>query len=93
VREFKDVFVLPAAALVREGPDAFVFRQNGDFFDRKPVHVLYEDYANVVLANDGSIHADNYIAHNAAAALDRALKARTAPEGHGHGHDHHGHSH
>ena len=29
--------VLPAAAVVREGPEAYVFRQNGDLFDRRPV--------------------------------------------------------
>ena len=47
--------MLPAAAVVREGPEAFVFRQNGDLFDRQPVHVLHEDRLNVVLANDGSV--------------------------------------
>ena len=38
----------PAATVVllrdgRDGPEAYAFRENGDFFDRRPVHVLYED--------------------------------------------------
>src|SRR5204863_531000 len=38
-----DVFVLPREAIVREGAEAYAFRQNGDTFDRKPVHVVLED--------------------------------------------------
>ena len=30
VEELQDVLVLPSAAVVREGPEAYVFRQNGD---------------------------------------------------------------
>ncbi|MCI0458858.1 MAG: HlyD family efflux transporter periplasmic adaptor subunit, partial [Gemmataceae bacterium] len=55
VEELKDVIVLPAGAVVWEGPEAYVFRQNGDLFDRRPVHVRHEDRLHVVLANDGSI--------------------------------------
>lgn len=90
VERFADVFVLPAAAVVREGPEAFVFRANGDAFDRKPVHVLFEDRQNVVIANDGSISAGNYIARNGAAQLNRVLKAQASGGG---GHDHHDHEH
>jgi cobalt-zinc-cadmium efflux system membrane fusion protein len=90
VREFSDVFVLPADAIVREGPEVFVFRQNGDTFDRRPVHVTFEDSVNVVIANDGSIPPGSYVARNSAGALNRALKAGDDA---GHGHDHHGHSH
>src|SRR5262249_28861201 len=43
VEKFEDKFVLPAAAVVREGPESYVFRQNGDFFERKAVHVIHED--------------------------------------------------
>jgi cobalt-zinc-cadmium efflux system membrane fusion protein len=78
VEELKGVFVLPQAALVREGPEAFVFRQNGDLFDRKPVHVLHEDRTHVVLANDGSVREGAFIAQNAAASLNRVLKAQAA---------------
>jgi cobalt-zinc-cadmium efflux system membrane fusion protein len=90
VAQMPDVFVLPTAAVVREGADAYVFRQNGSSFDRKAVHVLLEDTDVVVIENDGSIIPGNYIAHNAAVALNRALKASQA-EGGGGGHDHHNH--
>jgi multidrug efflux pump subunit AcrA (membrane-fusion protein) len=93
VRKFEGVFVLPADAVVRAGPDAFVFRQNGDAFDRKAVHVVFEDHHSAVIANDGSITPGNYIAHNAAVALERARKAKAAGDEGGHGHDHHHHHH
>ncbi len=84
-----DVFVLPAGAVVREGGEAYVFRQNGDLFDRKPVKVLYEDRIDVVLANDGSVGPGEFIVRNQAAALNRALKAAASGGGGGHeGHDH-----
>lgn len=78
VEELKDVFVLPAAAVVREGPEAYVFRQNGDLFDRRPVRVLHEDRLDVVLANDGSVALGWYLAQGSAAALNRVLKAQSA---------------
>jgi multidrug efflux pump subunit AcrA (membrane-fusion protein) len=94
VEKFQDVFVLPADAVVREGPEAYVFRQNGDDLDRKAVHVLFEDTAKVVIQNDGSVTAGDHIAQNSAAALNRVLKAKEEGGGHGHDHGHdHGHSH
>lgn len=89
-QKFEKVFVLPAAAVVREGAETYVFRQNGQVFDRIPVHVRFEDHTNVVLDNDGSVSESDHIAHNAAAALNRALKAGKESGG---GHDHAGHSH
>jgi membrane fusion protein, heavy metal efflux system len=94
VEEMQDVIVLPAEAVVRDGAEVYVFRQNGDFFERKPVHVIYMDRDAAVLANDGSIGPGQFVGRNAAATLNRVLKAQAAgDEGHGHGHDHHGHSH
>lgn len=82
------VFVLPAAAVVREGPEAFVFVQNGDLFVRKPVRVLHESRTEVVVANDGSVGPGQFVVRNQAAALNRALKA-AAESGHeGHSHEH-----
>jgi multidrug efflux pump subunit AcrA (membrane-fusion protein) len=84
-----DVFALPAAAVVREGAEAFVFVQNGDLFVRKPVRVLYEDRTDAVLANDGSVTAGQFVARNGAAALNRAIKAAAGGgDEHGHDHDH-----
>jgi len=89
VQEFDDVFVLPLAAVVREGADIFVFRQNGATFNRVPVHVVYEDSSQVALANDGSVLPGQYVAQNAAEALNRALKALSETGGGGHeGHSH-----
>jgi multidrug efflux pump subunit AcrA (membrane-fusion protein) len=78
VEEYKDVLVLPAAAVAREGAEAYVFRQNGDLFDRRSVHVLHEDRLNIVIANDGSVAPGWAIAQNAAASLNRILKAQAA---------------
>ena len=88
VEQFDGVFVLPAGALVREGPEAYVFRQNGDLFERKPVRVLYEDRADVVLADDGSVGPGQFVVRNHAAALNRALKAAEAGGAHEHDHEH-----
>ena len=83
-------FVLATDAVVREGPEAFVFAQSGDTFIRNPVRVLYEDGTQVVIANDGSITAADHVVKNQAAAINRALKTAAAEGdgGHDHGHDH-----
>lgn len=78
VEKLENVFVLPQASVVREGPEAFVFRQNGDLFDRLAVHVLYEDRTSIVVASDGSLRQGMFIAQNAAASINRVLKAQMA---------------
>jgi hypothetical protein len=78
VEKLEKVFVVPRQAVVREGPEVFVFRQNGDLFDRIPVHVLHEDRQSAVLANDGTIGRSAYIAQSGAASLNRVLKAQSA---------------
>ena len=78
VEELTDVLVLPSAAIVREGPEAYVFQQNGDLFNRIPVQVLHEDRLNIVVANDGSVTPGLYLAQSAAASLNRVLKAQAA---------------
>ena len=80
-------FVLPAGAVVREGPESFVFVQAGDLFIRRPVHVLYEDRTEAVIANDGSITGAEVIVKNQAVAINRALKAQAAEGDAGHTHD------
>jgi len=78
IEKLDNVFVLPHAAVVREGPEAFVFRQNGDLFDKIPVHLLLQDSSFVVIANDGILRKGFYIAQNSAASLARVLKAQLA---------------
>jgi cobalt-zinc-cadmium efflux system membrane fusion protein len=84
VDELTNVFVLPADAVVREGGEAFVFTQNVNTFERKPVHVVFRDRDQAVLANDGSL--PTYlkgkkrwtlaaVVRNAAAQLNRMTKA------------------
>jgi multidrug efflux pump subunit AcrA (membrane-fusion protein) len=91
------VYVLPVAAVARDGAEAYVFRQNGDILERKSVRILFADETQVVI--DGRSVRDEkrplregqVLAHNAADILNMALKAQTA--GGGGGHDHHGHAH
>jgi len=78
VEELSDVIVVPAAAVVREGPEAYVFQQNGDLFNRLPVHVLHEERLQIMLANDGSVKPGLYLAQSAAASLNRVMKAQAA---------------
>jgi biotin carboxyl carrier protein len=76
VEEFDQALVLPRDAVVRDGPEAYVFRQNGDLFERRSVRILHEDRLHAVLGNDGSVSPGWYLAQNSAAALNRVLKAQ-----------------
>jgi cobalt-zinc-cadmium efflux system membrane fusion protein len=69
----KNKIVLPPDAVVIEGPNAFVFEQNGDNFDRLDVQVLYRDKYTVVLENDGQL-VGSIIAMNGAYQMHLALK-------------------
>jgi len=89
VAKIPDVLVLPIAAIAREGPEAYVFKLDGNSFLRRPVHILVEDTDVVVIENDGSILPHHLIAHNAASALNRVLKASQGEGGGGHHHHDH----
>ncbi len=78
VEKYTNVFVLPTEAVVREGPNAYVYQQNGDLFNQLSVHIVYEDRDHVILANDRSITSGTFLAQNAAASLRRVLKAQSA---------------
>src|SRR5262249_27996564 len=81
VEKFDNVFVLPTDAVVHEGPEAYVFRQNGDLFNRKPVHVLYQDRQRVVIANAFSVPPGLLVAQNGAAQLNPVLKSQSGAPG------------
>lgn len=81
ISEMKDVIVLPAAAVFQKGPEAFVFQQNGDLFNQLPVKILHKDRSDVVIANDGSLQPGFFLAQNAAASLNRILKAQSTSGG------------
>lgn len=78
VEKIPNVYVLPTEAVVREGADAYVYRQNGDLFNQIAVQILHEDRTHVVLANDRSITPGTFLAQNSAASLRRVLKAQSA---------------
>ncbi|MDA0660820.1 MAG: MchE protein [Planctomycetota bacterium] len=77
VEQLENVIVLPAAAIVREGPETYVFRQKGNRFSRLPVHVILEDRLNVVLANDSAIAPGVELVQGSAASLNRVLRAQS----------------
>jgi membrane fusion protein, heavy metal efflux system len=83
VGKLDNVFVLPADAVARDGPEAFVFTQNVNTFLRKPVRVLSRDRQHAVLANDGSLLPGTFIVQNAAAQLSRMAKSQpgSVPKG------------
>jgi cobalt-zinc-cadmium efflux system membrane fusion protein len=88
VAKLPDVIVLPIAAVARDGPEAYVFKVDGNSFLRRPVHILAEDTDVVVIENDGTILPHHQVAYNGASALNRALKASQSEGGGGHHHDH-----
>lgn len=87
VEEVKNVFVLPPDAVTRDGPEAFVFSQNVNTFEKVPVRVLFQERDRVVIANDGSlptypkgkeVWTIPAIARTAAAQLNRMTRAGTS---------------
>lgn len=78
VEKMEDVIVLPNAAVISDGPESFVFQQNGDIYNRIAVHVLHQDRRNTVIANDGSLLPGFAVANNSAASLNRVLKVQSA---------------
>ena len=89
VEEWPERIVLPTEAVAQEGVENYVFRANGDHFDRQAVHVEHRDSQSVVIANDGALFPGERIAMSAAQQLQLALKNKT----HGAIDPHAGHSH
>lgn len=84
--------VLPMEAVAQDGLESYVFRQNGDSFERKAVQVDRRDTRQkVVVLAPGQLFAGTVIAMNNADLLNLELKSRgsAAPDAHqGHGHAH-----
>lgn len=74
VEQWEHQIVLPVDAVAREGAEFFVFQENGDHFDRLPVHVKYRDQFSVVVANDGQLFPGDIVAMRAAHQMQMALK-------------------
>lgn len=90
VEEWQNQFVLPVDAVVNEGAESYVFQQNGNHFDRVPVHVKYKDQTSVVIANDGSLFPGDRIAQRGAHQMQMTLKNKAGGGADPHaGHHHH----
>ncbi|MDA1012820.1 MAG: HlyD family efflux transporter periplasmic adaptor subunit [Planctomycetota bacterium] len=89
VERWQNRIVLPIDAVAQEGAEFFVFQQNGDHFDRKPVHVEHRDQKWAVIANDGSLFPRDAVAMTGAHLMQVALKNKAggAPDPHA-GHNH-----
>lgn len=74
VEKWDDRIVLPIDAVAKEGAEYYVFQQNGDHFDRVPVHVEYQDQLWTVIANDGAVFPGDTVAVKGAQQLQMALK-------------------
>jgi biotin carboxyl carrier protein len=77
VEKLDNVFVAPADAVARDGAEAFIFTQNVNTFERRPVRVLFRDRQQMVLANDGTIVPGSFVVQSAAAQLNRMTKAQS----------------
>ncbi|QDT66801.1 efflux RND transporter periplasmic adaptor subunit [Calycomorphotria hydatis] len=77
VEEWPNQIVLPVDAVAREGAESFVFQQNGDHFDRVPVHVKYRDQYSAVIENDGSLFPGDVVALRGAHQMQMALKNKS----------------
>lgn len=86
IEQIDNVFIVPREAAVREGAEAFVFRENGPEFRRQAVHIVAEDRKHVIIAADGSLVPGLPIALNAAASLNRILQSQSSG---GHAEEHH----
>ena len=74
VERWENRIVLPVEAVVKDGVEWFVFRQNGAHFDRRPLHVEYRDQRWAVIAADGTLRAGDVVAVSGAYQMHLALK-------------------
>ncbi len=89
VEQWEGRIVVPVDAVAKDGIETYVFQENGDHFDRIPVHVEYRDRFYVVIANDGSIKPGTTIAISGAHQLQMALKNKAGGGADPHaGHNH-----
>lgn len=74
VERMSDRIVLPVDAVIDEGAEAYVYRRNGDHFDRVPVNLEYRDRETAVVANNGSLFPGDVVAGRGAYQIHLALK-------------------
>jgi multidrug efflux pump subunit AcrA (membrane-fusion protein) len=89
VEKWTERIVVPAAAVVTDGAESYVYRQSGDSFERVPVHVEHRDNKSAVIKNDGAVFPGDVIAGNGAFQIQLALKNQSgAPIDPHAGHNH-----
>jgi multidrug efflux pump subunit AcrA (membrane-fusion protein) len=66
VERWEDRIVLPVEAVVDEGAEAYVYRQNGKSFDHVAVKVDYSDGGSAVIANDSALFPGDIVAGSCA---------------------------
>ena len=74
IENWDNQLVMPTTAVVDEGAEAYVYRQNGDLFEQVSVHVLHRDQGAVVIANNGALFPGDVIAGDGAYQMHLALK-------------------
>lgn len=77
IEKWEQQIVLPLSAVVDEGAEAYVYRQNGDNFDKVSVHVMYRDQKSAVVANDGTLFPGDIVAGKGAYQMHLALKNKS----------------
>jgi len=77
VERWEERIVLPVDAIVDEGAESFVYRQNGGHFDRVSVHVEYRDRTSAVVDNNGALFRGDVVAGRGAYQMHLALKNKS----------------
>jgi len=81
VERWENRIVLPIDTVIREGPERFVFRQNGNHFERVAVHVEYSDHRYAVLGNTADLFPGTVVVASGAYQMHLALKNATSGGG------------
>jgi len=68
--------VLPADAIIKEGPVRIVYVQNGNSFEPHEVRVLYADQFDTVIERDGSLFPGDMVVTSGAYQIHLAMKNR-----------------
>lgn len=74
VARIENALVVPKDSVAEEGPERYVFVENGDHFDRVPVEILARDSVSAAIANDGQVWPGQTIATSGAHQLQMAMK-------------------
>lgn len=77
VEQWEEELVVPVDAVAQEGAEYYIFQENGNHFDRIPVHLKYQDQFTAVISNDGSIFPGDIIAFTGAHQLQMAIKNKS----------------